>query len=61
MISKVLAGGAIMIGVAMGLAAPAGADPAFSQLTCSCQVLGPEHGLTLEDRINRGIQDAHVR
>ncbi|WAJ43116.1 hypothetical protein OK015_18015 [Mycobacterium sp. Aquia_216] len=61
MITKILVGGALVVGAAMGFAAPADADPSFNQLTCSCQVLAPEHGVTLEERINRGIQEAHAR
>jgi hypothetical protein len=60
-ITRILVGGAVALGAATALAAPADGDPAFNQLSCSCQVLGPEHGVTLEERINRGIQEAHAR
>ncbi|WAJ43115.1 hypothetical protein OK015_18010 [Mycobacterium sp. Aquia_216] len=65
MIVKLLAVGAIGLGVAMGQgvsqAAPVVADPAFSDLTCSCQTPPPAPGQTRDDRINQGLQDALTR
>jgi hypothetical protein len=61
MISKVVAGGAIVIGLAIGLAAPASADPAFDRLKCSCQVPGPDHSPVAQENINRGLQDGQGR
>jgi hypothetical protein len=61
MISKVLAAGAVVIGTAMGLAAPAGADPAFGQLRCSCQAPAPDRSPFVDEHINRGLQDAQAR
>ena len=57
MISKVVACGALVIGAALGLAAPAAADPAFNQLKCSCQVPAPDQSPVVEERINRGLRD----
>jgi hypothetical protein len=64
-IAKLLAAGAISLGVAMGQAvsqaAPVVADPAFNDLTCTCQTPPPAPGQTSEDRINQGLQDALTR
>ena len=65
MITKLLAIGAIGLGVAMGQtasqAAPVVADPAFNDLTCTCQTPPPAPGQTSQDRINQGMQDAFNR
>lgn len=65
MIAKLLAAGAISLGVAMeqavSQAAPVIADPAFNDLTCTCQTPPPAPGQTSEDRINQGLQDALTR
>jgi hypothetical protein len=64
-ITKLLAIGAIGLGVALApttsQAAPAVADPAFDDLTCSCQTPPPLPGQTAQDRINQGLQDAFTR
>jgi hypothetical protein len=64
-IAKLLAAGAIGLGVAMAPgashAAPVVADPAFSDLTCTCQTPPPAPGQTTNDRINQGLQDAFTR
>lgn len=60
MIGKLLAGAAA-VGAALGLAAPAVADPAFNQLHCACQAPSPGHGPFVEEQINRGLQDAQAR
>jgi hypothetical protein len=64
-ITKLLAVGAIGIGVVMGQAAsqaaPVVADPAFNDLSCTCQTPPPAPGQTSQDRINQGIQDALTR
>ncbi|SOX54749.1 hypothetical protein MAAFP003_3427 [Mycobacterium ahvazicum] len=61
MISKVVAGFALVLGTAVGLAAPAAADPAFNQLQCSCQAPTPDRSPFAEEHINRGLQDAQGR
>jgi hypothetical protein len=64
-ITKLLAAGAIGLGVAMGQAvsqaAPVIADPAFNDLSCSCQTPPPAPGQTTDDRINQGLHDAFTR
>ncbi len=57
MITKLLVSGAIVLGAYVGLAAPAGADPTFNNLTCSCQTPGSVTSPVVADRINQGIQD----
>ncbi|ORW73301.1 hypothetical protein AWC25_18095 [Mycobacterium sherrisii] len=43
-------------------AAPAVADPAFNDLTCSCQTPAPPPpSQTSADRINEGLHDAFTR
>jgi len=37
-ITKLLVSGTIILGVAVGLAVPDGADPDFNNLTCSCRI-----------------------
>lgn len=65
MITKLLAVGAIGLGVAMGQtagqAAAVVADPAFNDLTCTCQTPPPAPGQTTDDRINQGLRDAFTR
>jgi hypothetical protein len=61
MIIKVVACGALVFGVALGLAAPASADPAFDHLKCSCQEPGPDHSPVAQENINRGLQDGQSR
>ena len=57
MITKILVGGAIVLGAALGLAAPAGADPsAFNDLSCSCPNTVSDHGASVVDQMMRGIQ-----
>jgi hypothetical protein len=56
-ITKLLVGGAIVLGAAAGLAAPAGADPDFNNLTCSCKAPGSATSPVVTDQINQGIQD----
>ncbi|MCV7166292.1 hypothetical protein [Mycobacterium stomatepiae] len=64
-ITKLLAVGAIGLGVAIAQpvsqAKPVVADPAFSDLTCTCQTPPPAPGQTTQDRINQGLQDALTR
>jgi hypothetical protein len=64
-ITKLLAVGAIGLGVALGQgasnAAPVVADPAFNDLSCSCQTPPPAPGQTTQDRINQGLRDAFTR
>lgn len=65
MIAKLLAVSVIGLGVALGqgvsTAAPAVADPAFNDLTCTCQTPPPPPGQTSADRINQGLYDAFTR
>ena len=57
MITKIFVGGAIVLGAALGLAAPAGADPSvFNDLSCSCPNTVSNHGSSVVDQMMRGIQ-----
>jgi hypothetical protein len=57
-VTKLLVSGAIVLGAAVGLAAPSGADPnPFSNLSCSCQTPGPATSPDVTDQVNQGIQD----
>lgn len=60
MITKLLAVTAIGLGVALGPGPSQAlvADPAFNDLSCTCQTPPPAPGQTTEDRINQGLQDA---
>jgi hypothetical protein len=56
-ITKVLAGAAIAIVAAVGVPAPAGADPAlFGVLSCGCQETAPTDGAVFTDNVMQGIQ-----
>jgi hypothetical protein len=58
-ITKLLVSAAIVLGAAVGLAAPAGAEEnanPFSDLSCICET--PGIGPVLTDHISKGIQDA---
>jgi hypothetical protein len=56
-ITKVLFGAAIALGVAVGLATPAGADPSlFGTLSCSCEPTGSDGGAAVADQIDVGLQ-----
>jgi hypothetical protein len=57
-ITKLLVSGTIVLGAAVGLAAPAGADPDFTNLMCSCRAPGASVGRSLDDLIHQGIDDA---
>jgi hypothetical protein len=61
MITKVIIGAAVVLGATVGLAAPAGADAAFNQLTCTCGAPPPLASPLAADRINQGILDAETR
>jgi hypothetical protein len=55
-ITKLFFGGVIVLGTALGLAAPAGADAgAFDDLSCSCPNMVSSRGTSV-DQLNRGIQ-----
>ncbi|BBZ45608.1 hypothetical protein [Mycobacterium parmense] len=58
MIMKVLSGGAIVVGVAVGLSGTATADPPspFGSLGCSCQETAPAGSPALTQKIDRGIR-----
>lgn len=57
MITKLVAGATIMVVAAVGVSAPAGADPSvFSALGCSCPQTPPRGGPVVMDQIYRGIQ-----
>ena len=58
MITKLVASAAITVAAAVGVSAPACADPsAFSVLSCSCPQMLPKGGPAVTEQINRGIQD----
>jgi hypothetical protein len=58
-ITRVLVSAAIAVAAAMGVAAPASADPSpFNDLSCSCPPTVPEGGATVTDQLNKGIQTA---
>lgn len=61
MITKIIMGGAIVLGATVGLAAPANADEVFNQLSCTCSVPAPFVSPVVTDRINQGINDALTR
>jgi hypothetical protein len=55
--TKVFFSGAVVLGAALGLAAPAGADPnVFNDLSCSCPQTVSNRGPSVTDQIKRGIQ-----
>jgi hypothetical protein len=56
-ITKVLASAAIVLAAAMGLAAPASADPTlFGVLSCGCQETAPTDSAIFTDNVSQGIQ-----
>jgi hypothetical protein len=56
-ITKILVSGAVVLGAALGLAAPAGADPSvFNDLSCGCPQTVSNRGPSVTDQIERGIQ-----
>jgi hypothetical protein len=60
MIRKVLFGAAIALGVAAGVATPAGADPSsFGSLGCSCKppAGAPDAKAPATDQMDQGIQN----
>ncbi len=57
MITNLLVSGAVVLGASVGLAAQAGADPTFNNLTCSCQTPGSVTSPVVANQINQGIQD----
>ena len=57
MITKVLVGAAIALAGALGVAAPAGADPTlFGVLSCGCQESAPPDSPTFSDHVNQGLR-----
>ena len=62
MITKVLVSAAIAFGAAVGVAAPAGADPnPFSTLGCSCQAPGTQGiGPIVTDQVHAGIHQGRA-
>ena len=57
MITKVLAGAAIAVVAAVGVVAPAGADPTlFGVLSCGCHETAPTDSAIFSDHVNQGIQ-----
>ena len=57
MVSKILVSAALAVGVAVAIAAPAGADPSvFNDLSCSCPQTVSNGGPSVIDQIKRGIQ-----
>jgi hypothetical protein len=59
-ITKLFVSGAIVLGAAVGLAAPAGADPDINinNLTCSCRGPVAVTSRHVDDQIDQGLQDA---
>jgi hypothetical protein len=57
-IRKLLVSGTIVLGAAIGLAAPAGADPDFNNLRCSCRAPDSITSPVFDHQIHQGIQDA---
>jgi hypothetical protein len=56
-VSKILVSAALAVGVAVAIAAPAGADPSvFNDLSCSCPQTVSNGGPSVIDQIKRGIQ-----
>ena len=58
MIAKVLVSAAIALGAAVVVAAPANADPNFSNLSCSCRQTPPNADPVVTE--NQGIQAAET-
>ena len=57
MITKILFSGATILAVAVGIAAPASADPSvFSDLSCSCPETISNGGSSVIDQMKLGIQ-----
>ncbi|WP_025737736.1 hypothetical protein [Mycobacterium genavense] len=61
MIAKIIIGSAVVLGAAVGLAAPAGADVVFNQFSCTCGAPAPFASPLATDRIEQGIHDALTR
>jgi hypothetical protein len=58
-VTKILIGVVIALGLGVVGAAPAGADPSvFSALSCSCQETAPAGSQARRDEIARGIQQS---
>ena len=54
---KVLLCAAIAVAAAVGVAAPASADPTlFGVLSCGCQETAPTDSAVFTDKVNQGIQ-----
>jgi hypothetical protein len=59
LVTKLVASAAIAGAAAVGLSAPANADPSsFGVLSCSCQQPAPTGGASVANQINRGIETA---
>jgi hypothetical protein len=57
-ITKLLVSGAVVVGTAIALAIPTGADPSvFSTLSCGCDPRAFVANPPVQDQINLGIQD----
>lgn len=57
MITKVFVSAAIALAAAVGVAAPAGADPTlFGVLSCGCQEPAPSDSAIFSDHVKQGIQ-----
>jgi hypothetical protein len=56
-ITKVLVSAAIALAAAVGVAAPAGADPTlFGVLSCGCLETAPTDSAVFQDNVEQGIQ-----
>jgi hypothetical protein len=58
MITKIIIGGAIVLGATVGLAAPASADVVFNQFSCTCGAPPPFASPLAADRVTQGMWDA---
>ena len=61
MITKIIIGGAVVLGATVGLAAPASADVVFNQFSCTCGAPPPFASPLAADRMNQGMMDALTR
>jgi hypothetical protein len=59
--TKVLVSAAIAVSAAVGVAAPASADPSvFGDLSCSCPQTISKSGVSVTDQIDRGIRQGET-
>jgi hypothetical protein len=59
-VTKILVGGAVLLGVCVGGVAPAGADPnPFGGLSCGCRDTAPAGSADPRADIDRGLLEGH--